>query len=116
MDRFEAQTAEYKESVLPKAVTKRFAIEMGATFGWHRYVGLEGDVLGIDTFGASAPGEKIMEEYGFTVENVVRKVKNALMISEKSLRHGEVFYVNEFFDRKSFYLSQSDNHCKFSYI
>ncbi|KGN04304.1 transketolase, partial [Clostridium haemolyticum NCTC 8350] len=46
MDRFEAQTAEYKESVLPKAVTKRFAIEMGATFGWHRYVGLEGDVLG----------------------------------------------------------------------
>lgn len=78
MDRFEAQSAEYKESVLPKAVTKRFAIEMGATFGWHRYVGLEGDVLGIDTFGASAPGEKIMEEYGFTVENVVRKVKEML--------------------------------------
>lgn len=78
MDRFEAQTAEYKESVLPKAVTKRFAIEMGATFGWHRYVGLDGDVLGIDTFGASAPGEKIMEEYGFTVENVVRKVKEML--------------------------------------
>jgi transketolase len=51
---------------------------MGATFGWHRYVGLEGDVLGIDTFGASAPGEKIMEEYGFTVENVVRKVKEML--------------------------------------
>ncbi|MED0965960.1 transketolase [Bacillus paramycoides] len=78
MDRFEAQTAEYKESVLPKAVTKRFAIEMGATIGWHRYVGLDGDVLGIDTFGASAPGEKIMEEYGFTVENVVRKVKEML--------------------------------------
>ena len=78
MDRFEAQSAEYKESVLPTAVTKRFAIEMGATFGWHRYVGLEGDVLGIDTFGASAPGEKIMEEYGFTVENVVRKVKEML--------------------------------------
>ncbi|PFK31894.1 transketolase [Bacillus cereus] len=78
MDRFDAQSAEYKESVLPKAVTKRFAIEMGATFGWHRYVGLEGDVLGIDTFGASAPGEKIMEEYGFTVENVVRKVKEML--------------------------------------
>ncbi|HDX9578184.1 TPA: transketolase [Bacillus pseudomycoides] len=78
MDRFEAQSAEYKESVLPKAVTKRFAIEMGASFGWHRYVGLEGDVLGIDTFGASAPGEKIMAEYGFTVENVVRKVKEML--------------------------------------
>lgn len=78
MDRFEAQTAEYKESVLPKAVTKRLAIEMGSSFGWHRYVGFEGDVLSIDTFGASAPGEKIMEEYGFTVENVVRKVKEML--------------------------------------
>ncbi len=78
VDLFEAQSAEYKESVLPKAVTKRLAIEMGATFGWHRYVGFEGDVLGIDTFGASAPGEKIMEEYGFTVDNVVAKVKALL--------------------------------------
>lgn len=74
-DLFEAQSNEYKESVLPKAVTKRLAIEMGASFGWHRYVGLNGDVLAIDTFGASAPGEKVMEEYGFTVENVVAKVK-----------------------------------------
>lgn len=78
MDRFEAQSAEYKESVLPRAVTKRLAIEMGSSFGWHRYVGFEGDVLSIDTFGASAPGEKIMEEYGFTAENVVRKVKEML--------------------------------------
>ncbi|MER2189597.1 MAG: transketolase [Solibacillus sp.] len=75
MDRFEKQTAEYKQSVLPKAVTKRLAIEMGSTFGWHKYVGFEGDVLGIDTFGASAPGELVMEKYGFTVENVVAKVK-----------------------------------------
>ncbi|WP_342048963.1 transketolase-like TK C-terminal-containing protein, partial [Bacillus sp. OTU530] len=74
-DLFEAQSKEYKESVLPRAVTKRLAIEMGSTLGWHRYVGLDGDVVGIDTFGASAPGEKIMEEYGFTVENVVAKVK-----------------------------------------
>lgn len=75
MDRFEQQSAEYKESVLPKAVTKRLAIEMGASFGWHKYTGFEGDVLAIDKFGASAPGELVIEKYGFTVENVVNKVK-----------------------------------------
>ena len=48
---------------------------MGASFGWHRYIGDEGDVLAIDHFGASAPGEKIMEEYGFTVDNVVARIK-----------------------------------------
>ena len=76
MDRFEQQSAEYKESVLPKAVTKRLAIEMGASLGWHKYTGFEGDVLAIDKFGASAPGELVMEKYGFTVENVVSKVKS----------------------------------------
>jgi transketolase len=75
MDRFEQQSAEYKESVLPKTVTKRLAIEMGSSFGWHKYVGFEGDVLAIDQFGASAPGEVVMEQYGFTVDNVVAKVK-----------------------------------------
>ena len=75
MDRFEQQSAEYKESVLPKAVTKRLAIEMGSSFGWHKYTGFEGDILAIDQFGASAPGEIVMEQYGFTVENVVAKVK-----------------------------------------
>ena len=74
-DRFEAQSQEYKESVIPKNVKERLAIEMGASLGWHKYVGDEGDVLAIDKFGASAPGEKIIEEYGFTVENVVAKVK-----------------------------------------
>ncbi|MBY0120592.1 transketolase [Bacillus sp. S/N-304-OC-R1] len=74
-DRFEAQSKEYKESVIPKDVKKRLAIEMGASLGWHRYAGDEGDVLAIDQFGASAPGEKIIEEYGFTVENVVARVK-----------------------------------------
>ncbi|MEK3855000.1 transketolase [Cytobacillus sp. FSL H8-0458] len=77
-DRFEAQTKEYKESVIPKTVKKRLAIEMGSSLGWHRYAGDEGDVLAIDTFGASAPGEKIMEEYGFTVDNVVARVKALL--------------------------------------
>ncbi len=75
MDRFDQQTAEYKESVLPNAVRKRLAIEMGASLGWHKYVGFEGDVLAIDQFGASAPGEIVIEQYGFTVENVVAKVK-----------------------------------------
>ncbi len=77
-DRFEAQSKEYKESVIPKTVKKRLAIEMGSSLGWHRYAGDEGDVLAIDTFGASAPGEKIMAEYGFTVENVVARVKALL--------------------------------------
>jgi transketolase len=77
-DRFEAQTEEYKETVLPRAITKRLAIEMGASFGWHRYVGLEGKILGIDTFGASAPGDQIIKEFGFTVENVITKVEELL--------------------------------------
>ncbi|ANU19603.1 transketolase [Planococcus plakortidis] len=77
-DRFEQQDKEYKESVLPKNITKRLAIEMGSSFGWDRYIGFEGDVLAIDHFGASAPGEKIMEEFGFTPENVAAKVKQLI--------------------------------------
>lgn len=74
-DRFEQQDAAYKESVLPRSITKRIAIEMGSSLGWHKYVGFDGDVLAIDRFGASAPGEKIMEEFGFTAENVAAKFK-----------------------------------------
>ena len=70
-DLFERQTAEYKETVLPQAVTKRVAVEAGATFGWERYVGFGGKVIGIDHFGASAPGDRILKEFGFTVDNVV---------------------------------------------
>ena len=77
-DRFEAQSKEYKESVIPKTVKKRLGIEMGSSFGWHKYTGDEGEVLGIDIFGASAPGEKVMAEYGFTTENVVARVKALL--------------------------------------
>jgi transketolase len=77
-DRFEQQSQEYKNSVLPKNVKKRLGIEVGSSFGWHKYTGDEGDVLAIDTFGASAPGEKIMEEYGFSVSNVVARVKALL--------------------------------------
>ncbi|PLR80218.1 transketolase [Bacillus sp. V33-4] len=77
-DRFDKQSAAYKESVLPKNVTARLGIEMGASLGWHKYVGDYGHVLAIDQFGASAPGEKIIEEYGFTVENVVAQFKKVL--------------------------------------
>jgi transketolase len=77
-DRFEQQSQDYKDTVLPRSVKKRLGIEVGASFGWHKYTGDEGDVLAIDQFGASAPGEKIMEEYGFTVENVVARVKALL--------------------------------------
>ncbi|KGX93077.1 transketolase [Pontibacillus halophilus JSM 076056 = DSM 19796] len=75
-DRFNEQSDEYKEEVLPRTVTKRVAVEMAATLGWERYVGLDGKVIGIDRFGASAPGDRIMEEYGFTVENVVKHVES----------------------------------------
>jgi transketolase len=75
---FEEQSAEYKESVLPKAVRKRLAVEAGSTMGWHRYVTDEGDVLGVDTFGASAPGGVILEKFGFTLDNVVAKAKALL--------------------------------------
>jgi len=75
---FERQSAEYRESVLPKAVKARLAIEMAHPLGWERYVGSEGAVLGITTFGASAPGDRVVKEYGFTVENVVAKFKALL--------------------------------------
>jgi transketolase len=77
-DRFEAQDAAYKNSVIPANVKARVAIEMGSTFGWERYVGLDGKVLGIDRFGASAPGDEVIEKYGFTVENGVRTVEEVL--------------------------------------
>ena len=70
-DLFEAQDEAYKESVLPKAVTKRVAIEAASPFGWERYIGSEGKMIGIDHFGASAPGDYVLEQFGFTVENVV---------------------------------------------
>lgn len=75
-DLFEKQSAEYKESVLPKAVTKRVAIEAAASFGWERYVGTEGKTITIDHFGASAPGGLVLEKFGFTPENVVNTYKS----------------------------------------
>ena len=75
---FEEQDAAYKESVLPKAVTKRLSVEAGTSFGWAKYVGTEGDCVSIDRFGASAPGNVCMEKFGFTVDNVVAKAKALL--------------------------------------
>ncbi len=77
---FEAQPPEYRESVLPASVPARLAVEAGATQGWHAYVGDGGAVIGIDHFGASAPGEVVMEEFGFTPANVVRR---ALAVLER---------------------------------
>ncbi len=71
---FEEQTAEYKASVLPAGVP-RLAVEAGATMGWWKYVGLDGDVIGLDRFGASAPGPKVLAELGFTAENVAARAK-----------------------------------------
>jgi transketolase len=67
---FDAQPREYRDSVLPPALAARLAVEAGASQGWHRYAGDRGEVLGVDRFGASAPGEVVMREYGFSVENV----------------------------------------------
>lgn len=75
-DIFDAQNAAYKEEILPNAVRRRVAIEMAATQSWYKYVGLDGAVIGIDKFGASAPAAKVMEEYGFTVAHVLEVVKN----------------------------------------
>ena len=75
-DVFDKQDAAYKEEILPNAVRRRVAVEMGASQNWYKYVGLDGAVLGIDTFGASAPAPKVLAEYGFTVENLVKVVQN----------------------------------------
>jgi transketolase len=75
---FEEQSAEYKESVLPKAVRARVAIEAASSFGWAKYVGLDGEIISIDHFGASAPAPILFKEFGMTVENVVEKAKKVL--------------------------------------
>jgi transketolase len=72
---FEAQSPEYKDSVLPPTVEKRVSIEAGRPEGWHKYVGLFGLALGLDHFGESAPAEKLAEKYGFTAPTVARKIR-----------------------------------------
>ncbi|MDA2256751.1 transketolase [Bacillus cereus group sp. MYBK163-2] len=75
---FDRQSNEYKESVLPSSITKRVSLEMGVSLGWERYVGQEGKILSIETFGASGTGAEVMNLFGFTTENVVQITKNVL--------------------------------------
>ncbi|QCR35089.1 transketolase [Nissabacter sp. SGAir0207] len=77
-DAFDKQDAAYRESVLPKAVSARIAIEAGISDYWYKYVGLNGDVVGMTTFGESAPAEKLFELFGFTTDNVVNKARALL--------------------------------------
>lgn len=75
---FESQSQEYRDSVLPPDVTARLAVEAGVPQGWSRWVGDAGDMLGVDRYGASAPGDTVMEKYGFTVDNVCARAKALL--------------------------------------
>lgn len=75
---FDAQPDKYKQTVFPKNVTARLAVEAGVSLGWAKYVGDSGDTLTVDKFGASAPAEDVFRDYGFTVENVIKKAKNLL--------------------------------------
>lgn len=75
---FEKQDAAYKESVLPKAIKKRLAVEMASPLGWQKYVTDEGDILAMETFGESAPADELYKYFGFTVDNVVKKAKALL--------------------------------------
>ena len=78
MELFDKQSAEYKESVLPNAVRKRVAVEALSDFGWYKYVGLDGKVIAMEGFGASGPAATLFEHFGFTVDNVVKTVKEVV--------------------------------------
>ncbi len=78
MELFDKQSAEYKESVLPNAVRKRVAVEALSDFGWYKYVGLDGRVIAMEGFGASGPAATLFEHFGFTVDNVVKTVKEVV--------------------------------------
>jgi len=75
---FEKQPEQYRSEILPPEITVRMSIEVGATLGWHKYTGLGGEIVGIDHFGASAPGKTVLKEFGFTSENVLDRIKALL--------------------------------------
>jgi transketolase len=75
---FEQQSRNYRDEVLPPDITTRVSIEAGITQGWHKYVGLGGEAIGIDHFGASAPGKILLKEFGFTPENIINRIKTLL--------------------------------------
>jgi transketolase len=72
---FDAQSPSHRDAVLPPSVNARLAVEAGVAQGWHRYVGNSGDVLSVDRFGASAPGSEMLQQYGFTVDNVCARAR-----------------------------------------
>jgi transketolase len=75
---FEAQTQAYRDEVLPPSVRTRLAVEPGASLSWWKWVGLDGEVLGLDRFGASAPGARVLEELGFSSENILARASALL--------------------------------------
>jgi transketolase len=75
VDVFEAQDAAYREAVLPAAITKRLVVEAGVTAPWYKYVGMNGKIIGLDRFGASAPSDVLFKHFGFTVEKVIKTVE-----------------------------------------
>ncbi len=78
MELFEAQSPEYRESVIPSPISARLAVEPGATMSWWKWVGSDGDVLGLDRFGASAPGTTVLKELGFTADNIAARARALL--------------------------------------
>jgi transketolase len=78
LELFEKQPASYRDSVLPPSVTARVAVEQASTLGWHRYVGTDGAVIGMETFGASAPLKELLTKFGFTPDKVVETAKSLL--------------------------------------
>jgi transketolase len=80
---FDKQPRDYREKVLPSRVTARIAVEAGITLGWEHYLGLDGKIIGMETFGASAPGPVLYEKFGFTVENIIVKAKELLQSKQK---------------------------------
>jgi transketolase len=78
MELFDNQSDDYKDSILPKEVDKRLSIEMASSFGWAKYTGLKGKSMSVEKFGASAKGGRNIEEYGFTVDNLVKTFKSMM--------------------------------------
>jgi len=78
VDAFEKQDADYRESVLPSAVRARVAVEAAGVDYWHKFVGLDGQIIGMRSFGESAPGGALMEHFGFTTDNVIETAKSLI--------------------------------------
>ena len=78
MELFEAESPDYREQVLPREVTARLAVEPGATMSWWKWVGLDGEVLGLDRFGASAPGQTVLDKLGFSSANIAARARALL--------------------------------------